>query len=381
MKYCVFTGGGTGGHIYPGLAIIDELNELFKKNGLTDEFKIVWIGSNNGSDKRLVDKSGSADKFYGIPSGKLRRYFSFNNFLDFFKIFAGAVSAIFLLARLKPIFVFSKGGFVSVPPCLAAKLLKIPVYTHECDYSPGLATRLNVKSATKVFVSYEQTKTFFSEAIQKKVVVTGNPVRPVFYTADSERGKKFLNIKNDLSKPILLVLGGSLGSKQINELVWNNIDWLCENFIVVHQTGKIDEHLESLKPKSKDAIYLSYQFIYEQIPDVIAAADVVLSRAGANFLCECAVAGKPMVLVPLSTAGSRGDQLENARFYEKNNAALVLSGDDADSEHLKDTLQKLLNSADRSNFTRNVRKICGEKKPALIIANLLFEKINNSKEN
>ena len=157
MKTVVFTGGGTGGHIYPGLAVVDELKEKInstKIDGTSLDVKIVWIGSSKGMDKNLVEKSGSVDKFIGIPCGKLRRYFSFQNFIDLFKIAAGFISAFFHLAKLKPLVVFSKGGFVSVPSCYAAKLLKIPVFTHECDFSTGLATRLNLKVAEKLLKPY-----------------------------------------------------------------------------------------------------------------------------------------------------------------------------------------------------------------------------------
>ncbi|MBQ5473083.1 MAG: glycosyltransferase [Treponema sp.] len=197
LKVC-FAGGGTGGHIYPGLAVADSLRFLCKKNG--KEVKIFWIGNSSGMDRTIVSKNVdsegnlSADVFYGIPSGKLRRYFSIRNFFDLFKIGFGFISSFFILLKIRPAVLFSKGGFVSVPPCIAAKLLHIPVFTHECDFTPGLATRLNSKSAEKILVTYEETKNYFSAAIQKKCVVTGNPVRPVFYKANPEEGRKFLGL-------------------------------------------------------------------------------------------------------------------------------------------------------------------------------------------
>ena len=221
----VFAGGGTGGHIYPGLGVADSFREYCKKNG--ENVKIFWIGNSSGMDKNIVesnlDSSGnrSADVFYGIPSGKLRRYFSFRNFLDVFKIAAGFVSSYFILLKIRPSVLFSKGGFVSVPPCFAAKLLKIPVFTHECDFTPGLATRINSKSAKKILLSFDETKNYLSSQAKVKALTTGNPVRPVFYSAKSEKGLDFLNIK-EKSKPILLVIGGSLGARQINELVKEN---------------------------------------------------------------------------------------------------------------------------------------------------------------
>ena len=171
MINIVFAGGGTGGHIYPGLAVVAELRKKLESNGITkDKYSVIWIGSKNGMDKDIVEKDGSVDKFIGISCGKLRRYFSFNNIIDLFKIAAGFISSFFILLKLKPVMLFSKGGFVSVPPCYASKALRIPVFTHECDFSPGLATRLNSRCATKILVSFEKTKSFFSGDKAQKVV-------------------------------------------------------------------------------------------------------------------------------------------------------------------------------------------------------------------
>jgi UDP-N-acetylglucosamine--N-acetylmuramyl-(pentapeptide) pyrophosphoryl-undecaprenol N-acetylglucosamine transferase len=378
MRSIVFTGGGTGGHIYPGLAVADELRIILNNEFPGEKFVFIWIGANNRRDSEIVNKSGTDIKFYSIPSGKLRRYFSLKNFTDIFKILAGFVKAFFLLAKIKPVFLFSKGGFVSVPPCFAARLLHIPVYTHECDYSPGLATRLNVKAASKIFISYEETKKFFSELIQNKIIVSGNPVRPMFYNANAEKGRSFLKLdstdKTEKKLPVLLVLGGSLGARQINELIWNNIDWLCERFIIVHQTGKTDyEESTKITPANPKAVYLKYAFIYEQMSDVIAASDIVISRSGANFLCECAVVQKPLLLIPLSTQGSRGDQIENARFFKERGAALVLEGKEVTNDNFKTSLEKLSDINTRKSFCDNCKKITGEEKPAFKIAKILFE--------
>ena len=384
MKNIVFTGGGTGGHIYPGLAIVDEFKKKLsnvKIDGKTPELNIVWIGSKKGSDRDIVEKSGSCDKFYGISSGKLRRYFSFQNFLDIFKIGIGFISSFFLLLKLKPIFVFSKGGFVSVPPVIAAKILKIPVYTHECDFSPGLATKINSKFAKKILLSFESTTSFFAGPIKEKLVVTGNPVRPVFYNASAEKGKTFIGYDSNITKkPILFVMGGSLGAVQINSLVKENLEWIKERFFIVHQTGK--QWADELLPL-KDDDYHPYPFIYNEMPDVMAAADVVLSRSGSNSLWECAVSKKPLILIPFSGSGTRGDQVENAAFFEKFNAALVLGGKLADgtpskeasSENLKKALMILSEEAKRSEFSQNVEKLVGNVKPAEYIANLIYSEV------
>lgn len=369
----VFAGGGTGGHIYPGLAIADELKALAKNNGTNIE--IYWFGNSKGMDRTLVQKSGSADFFCGIPSGKLRRYFSIQNFFDLFKIIAGFFVSFFKLLVIRPKIVFSKGGFVSVPPCLAARILKIPVFTHECDFTPGLATKLNSRFASKILVSYPETVKYLKKDKQTKAVVTGNPVRPVFYSADAQKGRNFLfNEKNaDLTKPVLLVLGGSLGAHQLNELVVQNLEWLTGRFNVVHQCGAKDA---DFVPEKNDS-YFPYPFIYEQMPDVIACADVVLSRAGANTIWESAVEGKAAVLVPLCGSGTRGDQVDNARFFEKNGAAFVLAGKEADSENLKIQLEKLLDKDTRCKMAENAKKLAGGKRASLLIAELIFNEIQN----
>ena len=378
-----FTGGGTGGHIYPGLAVAEQLKKSSSENG--HPLTIAWIGNSKGMDKKIIENaSGSdgkkiADSFYGIPSGKLRRYFSLQNFSDIFKIIAAYFSARRILRKLKPTALFSKGGFVSVPPCLAAKHLHIPVFTHECDFTLGLANRINFKSADTMFVSYEETKNKFSEEAQKRILVTGNPVRDAFYDTNPQKGLDFLQINESAEKrkPILLVLGGSSGAKQINDLIVENLDWLCQNYIVVHQTGLVnsDESLsKELKAKYGEN-YKPYSFIYEQMPDVLAAADLILSRAGANSIWEAAVLYKPMLLIPLCGSGTRGDQVDNAKFFEEKGAALVLLGQEANSENLKQSLTKMLEPDFRQAMKEKLCNISGGQKPSKQIAEYILNNI------
>lgn len=376
-----FTGGGTAGHIYPGLAVADELKALAASNN--KELKIYWIGCSKGMDKNIVEKAlgpdgkPTADKFYGIPSGKLRRYLSLKNLTDLFRIAGGFFAAFHILRKVKPALLFSKGGFVSVPPCLAAHLLGIPVYTHECDFTLGLANRLNFKSADYMFVSYEETKNKLPSEDQKRVIVTGNPVRPVFYKTEAKRGLDFLGLgEKENRKPLLLVLGGSSGARQVNQLVFDNIDFLCQNFIVVHQTGLLnaDDNRSAELAKKYPEEYKPYNFIYEQMPDVLSAADLILSRAGANSIWEAAVLLKPMVLVPLCGSGTRGDQVDNAEFFKSRGAAEVLLGAEADSQHLKTALTKMLDAESRSNYSEALKKLTGEQPPAEKIALILFER-------
>ena len=372
----VFAGGGTGGHIYPGIAVADAVQMLAKEKNIS--IQIYWICNNSKMDKgivktNLVSEGGSLTDFFAIPCGKLRRYFSFQNFIDVFKIIAGFVKSVAILMRIKPDCLFSKGGFVSVPPCWAAKLLKIPYYTHECDFTPGLATKLNAKAAKNVLVSYSETATCFSSDIAKRCLVTGNPVRPVFYTDNTELGFNFLSIPKTHEKPVLLVLGGSLGAQQINSLVINNLAWLKERYVIVHQTGKAfaDEHPDIMA--SGDENYKPYAFIYSEMPAVIQCADVILSRAGANSIWESAVCRKPMVLVPLSGSGTRGDQVDNARYFEKNKAAVVLAGKDADDKHLRDALELFLDSQKRAEYAEACAALSGSESASTKISKIIMD--------
>ena len=385
IKVC-FAGGGTGGHIYPGLAVADSLRALCNKNG--KEVKIFWIGNSSGMDRNIVSKNvdsdgkRSADVFYGIPSGKLRRYFSIRNFFDIFKIAFGFISSFFILLKIKPALLFSKGGFVSVPPCLAAKILRIPVFTHECDFTPGLATKLNSRSAEKILVTYEETKKYFPASLQKKCLVSGNPVRPVFYKTNIQNALDFLGIK-EKTKPLLFVQGGSLGAHQINSLVQENIDWLCKNFIVVHQTGSKegDFFKNFAQEKQTGGDYKPYPFIYSEMCDIMALSDVILSRAGANSIWECAVLLKPMVLIPLCGSGTRGDQEDNAENFQNKNAAIVLSRENATSEKLIEALTKLLDEDERKKMSQACLKMCQStcegKKSDEIISELIYNRAVN----
>lgn len=372
-----FAGGGTGGHIYPGIAIADELK---KNSNESTKIEIHWIGNSKGMDSAIIEKNllssgGSIFCFHGIPCGKLRRYFSLKNFTDFFKIFAGFIKSFFILKKIKPDFLFSKGGFVSVPPCAAAAILKIPYFTHECDFTPGLATRINSKKASKILISYEETKNYFSSFQKEKCIVTGNPVRPAFYNDSSEAGKKFLGIDNVCKKNILLVLGGSLGANQINNLVIECLDELKKDFIVVHQTGKKFAQENPDIMSSGDDSYKPYEFIFNEMVSVIQSADIIISRAGANSLWECAVCSKPMILIPLCGAGTRGDQVDNAEYFASKGAAIALTGKDATKENLLNALSEMKISETRNKFAENCKSICKEKKPSEIIANLILEQI------
>ena len=362
MVSIAFTGGGTGGHIYPGLAVAAQLK---------GRCRIFWIGSSAGMDRSIIEEAGI--EFFGVPSGKLRRYFSLRTVVDCFKIIAGFFAAKRILKKQKPCVLFSKGGFVSVPPCAAAASLKIPVFTHESDFSPGLATKLNsrfvLKTRGKIFTAYEDTAKFFPQAIRSLVLVSGNPVRAVFRHSRSnsdaaEKGRAFLNVDKDAR--ILLVLGGSQGARQINNLIREALSELTQIYTVVHQTGP---NLEWDVPESER--YKPFPFIKEELPFVMAVAELMLGRSGAG-IWEWATLGKPMVLIPLMGSGTRGDQVENAAWFKKRGAALVLLKDDVDSKTLVKTVDSLAHNEQARMSMANASLKIAECDSAQYIADVLL---------
>lgn len=328
-----FTGGGTGGHIYPGLAVIQAL----KEKGFAG--RIVWIGSKKSLDRTIVE--GEGVEYFAIPSGKLRRSFSLENIADAFRVLAGYAAARRLLASLKPALLFSKGGYVSVPPCRAAARLGIPYYTHESDASPGLATRLNAGAAAKILVSWPGTSSMLPPACRSRAEVVGNPVRPGLFRGDAARGRDFLGAPEGL--PIVFFVGGSQGSRQVNDIVQAIRPALEAKAFVVHQTGKDLFDLE-LNAKKAGA-YLALPYIGEEMSDIMAASTVIAGRAGAGTVWESAALGKPMVLIPLAGSGTRGDQVENAEMAEKAGAAVALVGEKATSSGMLAALLGYLDDA------------------------------------
>jgi UDP-N-acetylglucosamine--N-acetylmuramyl-(pentapeptide) pyrophosphoryl-undecaprenol N-acetylglucosamine transferase len=319
-------------------------------------------------DRPLVEGAGL--EFFGIPSGRLRRYFSLKTIPDFFRVLMGFFAARRILKKERPALLFSKGGFVSVPPCAAAASLGIPVFTHESDYSPGLATKINIRFTVSgtgsIFTAYKDTAAFFPPALRNRVRVSGNPVRPEFRSADPARGRAFLGLTG--GDRILLVLGGSQGADEINKLVWESLDTLTAWYTVVHQTGpgKAD-HLEAGKK------YRPFPYIKDEMPHVLAAAELVLGRSGAGTVWESATLGRPMVLIPLSGSGTRGDQVENARFFEKAGAAVTLSGGNLDGESLGRVIGSLAEDTEKREAMAAASKRIGETDGAALIADSICE--------
>jgi UDP-N-acetylglucosamine--N-acetylmuramyl-(pentapeptide) pyrophosphoryl-undecaprenol N-acetylglucosamine transferase len=365
MVSIAFTGGGTGGHIYPGLAVAAELQKR-----LGGGFRLFWIGSSVGMDRGIVEEAGI--EFFGIPSGKLRRYFSVRTAVDIFKVIAGFFAAKKILKKQKARLLFSKGGFVSVPPCAAASSLKIPVFTHESDFSPGLATKINaryvLRAKGRIFTAYGDTAGFFPQKVRERVIVSGNPVRGIFYGADAAKGRAFLGVKD--SARIILVLGGSQGAKQINDLLRAVLPDITKTYTVVHQTGPNQKW-----DLPETETYKSFPFIKEELPHVMAAAEIVLTRSGAG-IWECAFLGKPMLLIPLEGSGTRGDQGQNARYFKEAGAALVLEGDGANPQELLSAIKTLEQDEKRRAAMAASSLKIGKKDAAAFIAQALADEIN-----
>ncbi len=305
MKRIVLTGGGTAGHVTPNMALIPKLKE--------EGYDIHYIGSYEGIEQKLIEEIGIP--YHGISSGKLRRYFDVKNFTDPFRVIKGCHEANMLLKALKPDVVFSKGGFVSVPVVLAAKKRHIPCIIHESDMTPGLANKIAIPSATKVCCNFPETIKHLPDG---KAVLTGSPIREELFMGNKEEALKSLGF--DKNKPTLMVIGGSLGSVAINNAVRNNVDELLKTFQIIHCCGK--NHLdESLNGKEG---YKQFEYVKKELASYLDLADVVISRAGANAICELLALRKPNLLIPLSAQASRGDQILNAASFEKSGYSVVI---------------------------------------------------------
>ena len=332
-KKIVLTGGGTAGHVTPNIALLAGLKER--------GYEVSYIGSYEGIEKDLIKAQGIP--YYGISSGKLRRYFDLQNFTDPARVLKGIREAGSLMRSIAPDIVFSKGGYVSVPVVLAAHRRKIPVIIHESDMTPGLANKLSFSSASAVCCNFPETVPYLPRG---KAVVTGSPIRPELLQGDRERGLKFCGF--DGKKPVLMVIGGSLGSVAVNNAVRSVLPRLLENFAVIHLCGKgnLDSSLEGT------AGYAQYEYISGELPDLFAAADLVISRAGANAICELLELRKPSILIPLPASASRGDQLLNARSFAKAGYSIVLEEETITPDLLLETVNRLWN--DREVYIRNM---------------------------
>lgn len=328
MKRIVLTGGGTAGHVTPNIALIPTLQQ--------EDYEIHYIGSYDGIEKKLIEEL--AIPYYGISSGKLRRYFDIKNFSDPFKVLKGYSEAKKLLRRLQPDIIFSKGGFVTVPVVIAAKHLSIPVIIHESDMTPGLANKLALPSATKVCCNFPETLKYLPSG---KAVLTGSPIRKELMEGSKAKALQFLGFS--ATKPVIMVIGGSLGSVAINNAIHDNLDELLAKFQIVHLCGqgKTEPSLEGKKG------YRQFEYIKKELADLFALSDVIVSRAGANAICELLALRKPNILIPLSAAASRGDQILNARSFEKQGFSVVIEEENLTSKSLMDSLDEVYHNKDK----------------------------------
>lgn len=321
MKKIVLTGGGTAGHVSPQLALIPRLKEL--------GYDINYIGSRQGIERSLMEKQPVS--YHEIRTGKLRRYFDWHNFTDPFLVIAGTFESLKLMRQIKPDVCFSKGGFVAVPVVFAAWLTGVPVLAHESDLTPGLANRISARFSKRIAASFPEC----AKTLGKKGVLTGTPLRPELFSGTKENGLRLAGF--DGHSPVLLMMGGSQGAQSLNKVLREALPRLLPLFHVLHLCGKGNIDKELLNTKD----YFQAEFLGDTLPDALACADLVLSRAGSNALYEFAALAKPMLLVPLPRSSSRGDQILNAKSFEDRGLAKVLLQEDLTEDSLIDALLQL----------------------------------------
>lgn len=335
MKKILLTGGGTAGHVTPNMALIPRLQEL--------GYEIRYIGSYDGIEKTLIEEIGIP--YQGISSGKLRRYLSAKNFTDPFRVLKGFGEAKKFIKEYKPDIVFSKGGFVTVPVIFAAKKYKVPAIIHESDMTPGLANKLSMSSAVKICHNFPETAEYLPK---DKAVLSGSPIRAELMQGNKIAGLNMCNFT--ANKPVLMVIGGSLGSVAVNEAVRSSLDALLPKYQIVHLCGqgKVDESLNNRTG------YKQFEYIKGELKDLFAMSDVVISRAGANAICEILALKKPSILIPLSAKASRGDQILNAASFQKQGFSEVIEEELLTGDLLTDTVNKVFDN--KSSYLDAINK-------------------------
>ena len=332
MKRIVLTGGGTAGHVTPHMAILPHL--------LKEGYDVHYIGTENGIEHQMMSLPGVT--YHAVKSGKLRRYFDWQNFIDPFRVIQGAFQSARLMGKLKPDVCFSKGGFVSVPVVVGAWLHRVPVVCHESDLTPGLANKICSKFARRVATTFPEC----AKALGAKGVFTGTPMRPELFSGTREKGLKLAGFTGN--KPVLLMMGGSIGAQKVNEALRAALPKLLETMDVLHLTGKgnLDESLNTLPG------YKQFEFLSGDLPDALACADLVLSRAGSNAICEFQALKKPMLLVPYPKGASRGDQILNAESFRQRGLCHVLAQENMNADTLYEAILEL--QKDKDNLVCNL---------------------------
>ena len=334
MKRIVLTGGGTAGHVTPHMAILPHL--------LKEGWDVHYIGTEEGIEHKMMSIPGVT--YHAVKSGKLRRYFDWKNFTDPFRVIAGAFSSARLMGKLKPNVCFSKGGFVSVPVVIGAWLHGVPVICHESDLTPGLANKICAKFAKRIATTFPEC----AKSLGSKAEYTGTPMRPELFSGVRERGLKLAGFSGN--RPILLMMGGSIGAQRVNEALRGALPRLLETMDVLHLTGKgnLDESLRGLPG------YSQFEFLSDDLPDALACADLVLSRAGSNAIFEFQALKKPMLLVPYPKDASRGDQILNAESFRQRGLCHVLLQENMTPDTLYDAILAL--DRDKEQLIQNLEK-------------------------
>ncbi|HHW6845911.1 TPA: undecaprenyldiphospho-muramoylpentapeptide beta-N-acetylglucosaminyltransferase [Staphylococcus aureus] len=335
MTKIAFTGGGTVGHVSVNLSLIP--------TALSQGYEALYIGSKNGIEREMIESQLPEIKYYPISSGKLRRYISLENAKDVFKVLKGILDARKVLKKEKPDLLFSKGGFVSVPVVIAAKSLNIPTIIHESDLTPGLANKIALKFAKKIYTTFEETLNYLPK---EKAVFIGATIREDLKNGNAHNGYQLTGFNEN--KKVLLVMGGSLGSKKLNSIIRENLDALLQQYQVIHLTGK------GLKDAQvKKSGYIQYEFVKEDLTDLLAITDTVISRAGSNAIYEFLTLRIPMLLVPLGLDQSRGDQIDNANHFADKGYAKAIDEEQLTAQILLQELNEM--EQERTRIINNMK--------------------------
>lgn len=345
MKKIVLTGGGTAGHVTPNIALIPYL----QKEG----YDVYYIGSNGGMEEELIKKCGIP--YYGVSSGKLRRYFDKKNFSDIFKVLKGILQSKHIIKKIKPNVVFSKGGFVAVPVVVGAALNKVNVVCHESDITPGLANKLAMPFAKAVCTTFPEAVKHIKD---NKGIHTGTPIRDMLFKGSKEKGFEMCGFSGN--KPVILIMGGSQGSVKVNNSVRELLGKLLPKYDIVHLCGKgnLDENLNNKEG------YKQFEYVSDELPNLFAMADMVISRAGSNAICEFLALHKPMLLIPLGKNASRGDQILNAQSFKKQGFAEVIDEEKMTKGSLFDTINRVyenrqgyINAMENSQVSDGIKSV------------------------
>lgn len=335
MTKIAFTGGGTVGHVSVNLSLIP--------TALSQGYEALYIGSKNGIEREMIESQLPEIKYYPISSGKLRRYISLENAKDVFKVLKGILDARKVLKKEKPDLLFSKGGFVSVPVVIAAKSLNIPTIIHESDLTPGLANKIALKFAKKIYTTFEETLNYLPK---EKADFIGATIREDLKNGNAHNGYQLTGFNEN--KKVLLVMGGSLGSKKLNSIIRENLDALLQQYQVIHLTGK------GLKDDQvKKSGYMQYEFVKEDLTDLLAITDTVISRAGSNAIYEFLTLRIPMLLVPLGLDQSRGDQIDNANHFADKGYAKAIDEEQLTAQILLQELNEM--EQERTRIINNMK--------------------------